>query len=116
MQGRQITELSPATRWHDRIITLLGGSTVRLRPYGRMAKEFPPHRNQHPQPYWCLMRVVVGFCALSGAALDCALGSIQVSEQVLVCQIILATTAQSLFIGDRNFGVFRIAQAARQAA
>jgi putative transposase len=61
------------------------------------------------------MRVVVCFCALSGAALDCAMGSIHVSEQVLACRIILDSIARSLFIGDRNFGVFRIAQAARQA-
>ena len=115
LQGRQITKLSSATRWHGRVITLLDGSTVRLRPYGRMAKEFPPQRNQHQQPYWCLVRVVVSFCARSGAALDCALGSMRVSEQVLAGQIILATTAQSLFMEDRNFGVFRIAQAARQA-
>jgi hypothetical protein len=61
------------------------------------------------------MRVGVGFCALSGAALDGALGALQLSEQVLACRIILAATAKSLFVGDRNFGVFRVAQAARQA-
>lgn len=86
-----------------------------MRPHGRMAKEFPPNRNQYRRPYWCLMRVVVCFCALSGAALDCAMGSIHVSEQVLACQIIVASLVKSLFIGDRNFGVFRVAQSARQA-
>lgn len=115
LQGRQITRLSPTTLWQGRVITLLDGSTVRLRPHGCIAKEFPPQRNQYRQPDWCLMRVVVGFCALSGAALDCALGSLQLSEQVLACRVILATTASSLFVGDRNFGVFRVAQAARQA-
>jgi hypothetical protein len=80
-----------------------------------MAKEFPPNRNQYQHPYWCLMRVVVCFCALSGAALDCALGSLHVSEQVMACRIILDSIARCLFIGDRNFGVFRVVQAARQA-
>src|SRR5258708_36587762 len=61
------------------------------------------------------MRVVVCFCTLSGAALDCAIGSLRLSEQVLACRIILGSLAKSLFIGDRHFGVFRIAQAARQA-
>jgi len=61
------------------------------------------------------MRVLVCFCALSGAALDCAIGSIHVSEQVLACRIILASLAKCLFIGDRNFGVFGVVQAARQA-
>jgi len=115
LQGRKIIGLSPATLWHGWVIALLDGSTVRIRPHGRMAKEFPPNRNQYGRPYWCLMRVVVGFCALSGAALDCAMGAIRVSEQVLAGQIILASVVKSLFIGDRNFGVFRVAQAARHA-
>jgi hypothetical protein len=113
LQGGQIIQLSPTTLWHGLVLSLLDGSTVRLRPYGRMAKDFPPNGNQHGRPYWCLMRVVVCFCALSGAALDCAIGSIYVSEQVLACQIILAAAVKSLFIGDRNFGVFRVAQSAR---
>jgi hypothetical protein len=115
LQGRRIIGLSPTTLWHGWAIALLDGSTVRMRSHGRMAKEFPPNRNQYGRPYWCLMRVVVCFCALSGAALDCAMGSIRVSEQVLACQIILDSIAKSLFIGDRNFGVFRVAQAARHA-
>ena len=115
LQGRKIIGLSPTTLWHGLVIALLDGSTVRLRPYGGLAKEFPPNRNQHRRPYWCLMRVVVCFCALSGAALDCALGSLHLSEQVLACRIILDSLAKCLFIGDRNFGVFRVVQAARQA-
>src|SRR4029077_18107753 len=63
--------------------------------------------------YWCLMRVVVGFCAFSGAALDCALGSTHLSEQALGCQLILRAAAGCLFVGDRNFGIFLIAQVAR---
>ncbi len=59
------------------------------------------------------MRVVVGFCAFSGAALDCALGSLPLSEQALSCQIILRPAAGGLFLGDRNFGIFLIAQAAQ---
>jgi hypothetical protein len=115
LQGHKIIGLSPTTLWRGWVIALLDGSTVRMRPHGRMAKEFPPNRNQYRRPYWCLMRVVVCFCALSGAALDCAMGSLHVSEQVLACRIILDSLTKSLFIGDRNFGVFRVAQAAREA-
>ena len=115
LQGRKIIGLSPTTLWRGLVLALLDGSTVRLRPHGRMAKEFPPNRNQHRRPYWCLMRVVVCFCASSGAALDCAIGSLHVSEQVLACRIMLDCLTRCLFIGDRNFGVFRVAQAAREA-
>ena len=71
LQGRQITQQSPTTLWKEMVVSLLDGSTVRLRPSGDIPQEFPPHGNQHQKKtYWCLMRVVVTFCCLSGAALD----------------------------------------------
>jgi len=95
-------------------VALLDGSTVRLRPHHDIPKEFPAHSNQHQKKsYWCLMRVAVSFCALSAAALDCALGSTRLSEQALGCDIILRAVGNCLFLGDRNFGVFRIVQSAR---
>jgi hypothetical protein len=116
LQARKIIDLSPTTRWRGWVLGLLDGSTVRLRPHGSMAKEFPPSGNQyHQRIYWCLMRVVVCFCTLSGAAIDCAIGSVHLSEQVLASRIILNCLTECLFIGDRNFGVFRVVQAAREA-
>jgi len=74
LQARNIIGLSPSTLWHGWVVCLLDGSTVRLRSNKDLVKQFPPNSNQYGRPYWCLMRVVVGFCALSGAALDCAIG------------------------------------------
>jgi len=116
LQGRKMAQLHPDTLWRGLVLALLDGSTVRLRPQGDIPEHFPPHGNQHRnRSYWCLMRMVVCFCALSGAAVDCAMGSTHMSEQVLACQMILRNALASLFIGDRNFGVFRILQAVRQA-
>src|SRR5712664_1523696 len=109
LQGRKITTQSPTALWKGMVLALLDGSTVRLRPYGNIPQEFAPHGNQHQKrTYWCLMRVAVNFCCRTGAALDCALGSLHLSEQALGCEIILRALGSSLFIGDRNFGVFRI--------
>lgn len=114
LQGSQITQQSSTTLWKGLVVVLLDGSTIRLRPYGDIPQEFPPHGNQHQKKtYWCLMRVVVSFCYLTGAALDCALGPHRLSEQALACEILLRAIGDYLFVGDRNFGVFRIAQAAR---
>lgn len=112
-QGRNITALSSLALWKGFFVALLDGSTVRLRPYRNIPQQFPPHGNQHQKrTYWCLMRVVVGFCCFTGAALDCALGSTHLSEQALSCEIILRALGHWLLIGDRNFGVFRIVQTA----
>jgi hypothetical protein len=115
LQVRRLLALNPHTLWHGLVVCLLDGSTVRLRPYGDIARRFPPNGNQARRaPYWCLMRVVVGFCARSGAALACARGSFFRSEQVLACRMMLRRAlGPCLYVGDRNFGVFRIVQTAR---
>jgi len=116
LQARKIIDLNPKALWRGLLLSLLDGSTVRMRPHGDIPKHFAPHGNQSKAPaYWCLMRVVVCFCAHTGAALHCALGAMRLSEQALACQIIQKARSASLFIGDRNFGVFRIVQTARQA-
>ncbi len=115
LQARRLLALNPHTLWHHLVLCLLDGSTVRLRPYGNIARRFPPNGNQAgAAPYWCLLRVVVGFCARSGAALASAQGSLSRSEQLLACRMMLRRVVGAcLYIGDRNFGVFRIVQTAR---
>lgn len=112
VQATQIVNLTAQSLWRGLQVSLLDGSTIRLRPYGDIPEHFPPHGNQHKSPpYWCLMRVVVGFCAFTGAALRCRFGSLKVSEQTLACELILEQAFGSwLYIGDRNFGVYRIVQ------
>ena len=111
---RMLTALDPDAVWRGLLAGLLDGTTLRLRSLGDIPKRFPPHGNQCETPaYWCLMRAVADFCAFTGAAMDCRLAPSTSSEQELACEIILAkTSGPRLFIGDRNFGVFRVAQTA----
>jgi len=115
-EGRQIRRLAAELQWKGLWPNLLDGTTVRLRPHRAIAKEYPPQTNQHKRrpPYWCLMRVVVNFCARTGAALGCAVGSTKCSEQSLAVKLIWQAGAQQLFLGDRNLGIFRIVQVVRQ--
>lgn len=96
-------------------VQLLDGSTIRLRPLGKIAKTFPPHRTRRKKSYWCVARVVVSFCAETGVALGALLDSLHVSEQALAVQLILQAAARALYVGDRNFGVWRVARATVQA-
>lgn len=105
----------PGLDWHGLAVVLLDGSTLRVRPHGNLANRFPPASNQLGPAYWCLIRVVVGFCASSGLALVTGLGPQSASEQALAVPLILRAAAARLWIGDRNFGVWRIARAAFQA-
>jgi len=95
-------------------IELLDGSTQRLRPYGDIPADFPPHRTRRKRSYWCGARLVVSFCAHTGLATAARIGSLRLSEQVLAVQMLLEAVKPCLYIGDRNFGVWRVARAALQ--
>lgn len=96
-------------------IELLDGSTKRLRPYGDIPEHFPPHRTRRQRSYWCVARVVVSFCAASGVATAALIGSLHLSEQALAVQLMLQAAKPVLYIGDRNFGVWRVTRAAVQS-
>ena len=114
--ARQIQAWVQECRWREFRVILLDGSTVRLRPYGDIPRQFPPHGGgKSKRSYWCLMRVVVGFCLSTAVVVGSAIGALTVSEQILACQLLLQAGPQSLFLGDRNFGIYRIAQVARHA-
>ena len=98
----------------DLPVELLDGSTKRMRPYGTIPEEFPPHRTRAKKNYWCVARVVVSFCAVTGIATVAQIASIHLSEQALAVQMILERVQRVLYIGDRNFGVWRVIGAAFQ--
>ena len=115
VQAQQIWQGTQGWGWRGLRVILLDGSTVRLRPSADIALHFPGPGNQHGKGYWCLMRVVVGLCAQSGVAVANAVAAMTTSEQTLACQLLLQTGRGCLYLGDRNFGIFRIAQTAREA-
>jgi hypothetical protein len=95
-------------------VRLLDGSTLRLRPHGDIPKHFPPHRTRRKRNYWCVARTVVAFCADSAVALAAQIGSLRQSEQALAVRLILEAAARALYVGDRNFGVWRVVRACVQ--
>jgi Transposase DDE domain len=93
---------------------LLDGSTLALLVTPALAQTYPPGSNQSGASDWSLMRIVVGFCARSGAVLSAAEGAMQCSEQAMAWTLIAAGAKFMVWIGDRNFGVWSVvAQAVR---
>ena len=114
--ARQIRSWVQNLQWHGWNVVLLDGSTLRLRPLGNIPQHFPPHGGgHHKKSYWCLMRVVVGFCLTTGLVLGSTLGATSLSEQALAAQLIWRALPRSLFVGDRNLGVFSVVQVVRAA-
>ena len=84
--------------------------------WGEIPKVFGAHGNQHTQRYGCLMRVVGAFCLGSGLVVAATAGALSQSEQALAVQLLLAHGGpRCLWVGDRNFGVWRVVRAATQS-
>jgi hypothetical protein len=87
---------------------LLDGSTLAALANPALAKAYPPARNQHGSSDWCLVRVVAGFCLWTGVVLSAVEGSVLLSEQVLAWTLMAQGLAGTVWIGDRNFGIWSV--------
>ena len=109
----KLVGLAPAPRKRpgpaERTRQILDGSTLAVLVTPLLAAAYPPARNQSGKSDWSLMRIVVGFCARSGAVLSALEGAMQRSEQAMAWTLIEAAAAFTLWIGDRNFGVWSVA-------
>ena len=96
----------------DLLRQLLDGSTLAILATPALVRAFPPARNRNGPSDWCLLRILVGFCARSGAILSAVSGPVQCSEQALAWTLMAQARAFTLWIGDRNFGVWSVVAAA----
>ena len=93
---------------------LLDGSTLEMLPTAPLAAAFPQARNQYGVSDWCVMRILVGFCAKSGAVLSACCGPVSYSEQAMAWSLLECGTKFTVWIGDRNFGVWSVVAQARR--
>ena len=106
------TQTKPGPQQRER--QLLDGSTLRMLATGKLKKAYRPARNQRGPSDWCVMRIVVGFCARSGAVLSVVERAAEISEQAMAWAIMETARAFTIWIADRNFGVWSVvAQAVR---
>jgi hypothetical protein len=94
------------------------GTTVRMPHSEELVAAYPPATNQHGASHWPLLRLLVAHDLYTGLALrpqwGPAYGSLAVSEQGLLEQLIQRLPSQAIIVGDANFGVFSVAYAADQ--
>jgi len=93
---------------------LFDGSTLEMLATKSLAAAFPPARNQHGVSDWCVLRILVGFCAKSGAVLSACCGPVSCSEQAMAWSLLECGRKFTVWIGDRNFGVWSVVAQARR--
>ncbi len=98
---------------------LLDGSSMRLAHSGALTERFPLGSNQWGESHWPVVRVVVAHELRSGLAMRPEWGPMNgpdaVSEQQLLEKAIDRLPQGATVVGDCNFGVFSVAQAAEKA-
>jgi hypothetical protein len=99
-------------------VFVLDGSSLELEHTRSLVDLYPPAQNQHGQSHWPVLRIVVLHDVETGLAQQPYWGPMfgpqAVSEQELAEQAMDFLPAQSVVVGDRNFGIFSIAYAAQQ--
>jgi DDE family transposase len=99
-------------------VFLLDGSSVELEHCRELVRLYPPAHNQHGRSHWPVLRMVVLHDAETGLAQPPCWGPMYgtdaVSEQELAESAMTSLPANATILGDRNFGVFWVAHAARQ--
>jgi hypothetical protein len=105
--------------WRGRRAFLLDGTTVQLTSTPGLRAAFPPASNQHGSSHWPILHLVVAHELASGLAAFPEYGPMYgpqaTSELALAQRLVRRLPAGSILLGDRNFGVFAFAWAARQA-
>lgn len=105
--------LMDGARWHGHPVALLDGTTLVARPEPELVNRYGQAQNQHGTVYWVVVRTVAAFCLHTASLLAVADGSQRESEQALAKPVLARLAPNTVCIGDANFGVFSVAQAAR---
>lgn len=115
--NRQIESwLGSGGQWKGHRVRLLDGTTLRLRPYGDLATTYGQSRNQHGCNYWVMARAVAAFDLFSQAAVGAVEGPLTRGESHMVWDLLQQDIEEgSIYIGDRNFGIYTVLQAMHAA-
>lgn len=110
------TWLGDEGRWKGHRVRLLDGTTFRLPPYGDIAETYGQGRNQHGAIHWVIVRAVAAFDLYSQAAVGVVEEPLASSEAHLVWDLLQQDIEEgSIYIGDRNFGIYAVLQAMHAA-
>lgn len=99
--------------WKGHAVRLFDGTTFRLAPTPDLVATYGQSRNQHGDGYWVIVRSVASFCLYTQQCCGIAEAHPTKSESALTRAVLEADGPNTVFVGDCNFGVYRVAQVAR---
>jgi len=102
--------LGPSGLWHGRRVALLDGSTVRLTAEEPLVTHYGLPKGQHGASHWPRLRTVGAFDLYSGALCEVVEGPYAETEQTLAIQLLRASQAALLWVGDQLLGIYHLVQ------
>lgn len=103
----------------DRRVFVIDGTTLALQSSDVLRKQWPPGTNQFGPGTWPICHLVVAHELASGAAIRPEVGAMYgpeaISELALSKHLLPRIPANSMVMGDKNFGVFYFVHSAVQA-
>ena len=110
---QSVEPAAPAPAWRGQAVRLLDGTTFRMRPQGDLVATYGQHQSQNNTPYWVVAKSVAAFCLHTRLCVAHAEGSQSASEPALASSVMRQDPCpHSIYVGDRGFGVYRVAQVA----
>jgi hypothetical protein len=107
--GKRIEPLAEQRR----PVLALDGTSISLEHTSGVLRRYPPNHNQYGEAHWGMLRLVALHDLRTGIALRPQWGPMYgpqtVSEQQLAEQALEQAPAESVILGDGNFGIFYLA-------
>ncbi len=97
--------------WKGLSVRLLDGTTFRLPPEGDLVATYGQSSNQYGRNHWVKVRALAAFDLMNQALVAVEEAAYTVGETALVYKVMQQDNApQALYIGDANFGIYRVMQ------
>ena len=106
-------ELGEKALWLGRKVGLLDGSTLRLMATPVLHEHYGVSSNQHGENHWPIMRILAAFHLFSGGLEAAVEAPYATGELSMVAALMGAMDAGWIWVGDMNFGAYRVAQTAQ---
>lgn len=101
-----------AGRWQGLAVRLLDGTTFTTAPEGDLPQTYQRLTNRHGAVHWIKIRSVLACDYFTQAVIGLAEKTFHSSEQEMVPEVVAQDpVAGSLYVGDRNFGIYSVVQA-----
>ena len=99
--------------WKGHAVRLLDGTPFRLAPTPDLVTADGQARNQHGEGYGVIVRSVASFCRYTQQCCGLAEARPTTSESAVARTVLEADPPNTVFVGDSNVGVYRVAQVAQ---